>query len=208
MTAAPNSRTPAGISINWRSDAAVVICLAVALAAGWFFKSAVQHQTQTIEDPLTGLRLNLPASWQADQDVPNVILAASDSHSASTFKTRLTVISRQVEAGGGLDPDQIVERVVQQHENDLLGYHLLSIDPVLVGAVDANQARMISYAYVVQPESVDRPFQAALPVVVQAADYLIFTADRYYVLTVAADSQDYESQAQNFELILKSVNLP
>ena len=206
MTAAPNSRTPAGVSINWRSDVAVVICLAVALAAGWFFKSAVQHQTQTIEDPLTGLRLNLPASWQADQDVPNVILAASDSHSASTFKTRLTVISRQVEAGGGLDPDQIVERVVQQHENGLLGYHLLAIDPV--NNLAANQARMISYAYVMQPESVDRPFQAALPVVVQAADYLIFTADRYYVLTVAADSQDYESQAQNFELILKSVNLP
>ncbi len=208
MTAARNSQTSPGVSINWRSNVAVVVCLAVALAAGWFFKSAAQGQTQTIEDPLTGLRLSVPATWQTDQDVPNVILATSDGHSASTFKTRLTVISRQVEAGGGLDPDQIVERVVQQHESDLLGYHLLSIDPASVGNLTANTARLISYAYVVQPETVDRPFQAALPVVVQAADYLIFTADRYYVLTLAADSQDYESQVQNFELILKSVNLP
>jgi len=208
MTAAPKSQTSTGVSINWRSDVAAVLCLALALAAGWFFKSAVQGQTQTIEDPLTGLRLSVPATWQADQDVPNVILAASDSHSASTFKTRLTVISRQVEAGGGLDPDQIVERVVQQHESDLQGYHLLSIDPASAGNLAAGTARLISYAYVVQPESVDRPFQAALPVVVQAADYLIFTADRYYVLTLAADSQDYENQAQNLELILKSIDLP
>ncbi len=208
MTAAHKSQTSPGISINWRSDVALVLCLAVALTAGWLFKSAVQGQTQTIEDPLTGLRLNVPATWQADQEVPNVILAATDGHSASTFKTRLTVISRQVEAGGGLDPDQIVERVVQQHESDLLGYHLLSIDPVSVGNLAANTARVISYAYVVQPESVDRPFQAALPVVVQAADYLIFAADRYYLLTLAADSQDYENQARNFQLILNSVDLP
>jgi hypothetical protein len=184
----------------------VAVCLVVALVAGWFFKGAVQSQTQVIEDPLTGLRLSVPATWQADQDVPNVILAASNGHSASTFKTKLTVISRQVDTSAGLDPEQIVERVVQQHQNELLGYHLLAIEPV--DNVAGSQARMISYAYVVQPESVDRPFQASLPVVVESADYLVFTADRYYVLTLAADSQDYEAQAQDFELILKSLSLP
>lgn len=206
MTASSEPKLPGDISIDWRSDVAVVLCLAVALVAGWFFKGAVQGQTQPIEDPLTGLRLNVPVTWQADQEVPNVILAASNGQSASTFKTKLTVISRQVDAGGGLDPDQIVERVVQQHEEELLAYHLLAIEPV--NDLAANQARMVSYAYVVKPESVDRPFQASLPVVVQAADYLIFTADRYYVLTVAADSGEYDSQAGDFEMILKSLSLP
>jgi hypothetical protein len=208
MTASSQLKTPSGISINWRSDVAVVVCLAVALVAGWFFKSNVQSQTQTIEDPLTGLRLSVPITWQADQEVPNVILAASNGQSASTFKAKLTIVSRQVDASGGLDADQIVERVVQQHETDLLGYHLLAIEPVSAGNLAANKTQMISYAYVVQPESVDRPFQASLPVVVQAADYLIFAADRYYILTLAADSQDYDSQAPDFELILKSISLP
>jgi hypothetical protein len=208
MTASSQSKSSSGVSINWRSDVAVVVCLAVALVAGWFFKGAVQSQAQTIEDPLTGLRLNVPATWQADQDVPNVILAASNGQSASTFKTKLTIVSRQVDASATLDADQIVERVVQQHESDLLGYHLLAIEPVAAGDLAGNKARMISYAYVVQPESVDRPFQASLPVVVQATDYLIFAADRYYVLTLAADSQDYDDQAQDFELILKSLSLP
>ena len=54
MTASSQPTSPAGISINWRSDVAVVVCLAVALVAGWFFKGAVQGQRQTIEDPLTG----------------------------------------------------------------------------------------------------------------------------------------------------------
>jgi len=206
MTASSQPTSPAGISINWRSDVAVVVCLAVALVAGWFFKGAVQGQRQTIEDPLTGLRLSVPATWQADQDVPNVILAASDGHSASTFKTKLTVVSRQIDASAGLDAGQIVERVVQQHESELLGYHLLAIEPA--SDVAASPAQKISYAYVVQPESVDRPFQASLPVVVEAADYLVFTADRYYILTLAGDSQDFESQAQVFEQILKSVSLP
>ncbi len=206
MTASSQPALPAGVSINWRSDVAVVVCLAAALVAGWFFKGAVQGQRQTIEDPLTGLRLSVPATWQADQDVPNVILAASDGHSASTFKTKLTVVSRQIDASAGLNADQIVERVVQQHEGELLGYHLLAIEPV--SEVAANPAQMISYAYVVQPESVDRPFQASLPVVVQAADYLVFTADRYYILTFAGDSQDFDGQTQVFEQILKSVSLP
>ncbi len=206
MTASSQRTSPAGISINWRSDVAVVVCLAVALVAGWFFRGMVQGQRQIVEDPLTGLRLSVPATWQADQDVPNVILAASDGYSASTFKTKLTVVSRQIDAGAGLDADQIVERVVQQHEAELLGYHLLAIEPV--SDLAASKTQMISYAYVVQPDSVDRPFQASLPVVVQAADYLIFTADRYYILTLAADSQGYERQAQNFELILKSVSMP
>lgn len=206
MTASSRPNAPAGVSINWRSDVLVVVCLAVALAAGWFYKSAVQTETQAIEDPLTGLKLNLPATWQADQEVPNVILAASDSRSASTFKTKLTIISRQLEAGAGLDADAIVGRVVEKHESELLGYHLLAIDEV--NALPAGQARLISYAYVVQPESVDRPFQASLPVVVQAADYVIFAADRYYILTLAADSAEFDGHAQDFALILKSVDVP
>ena len=54
----------------------------------------------------------------------------------------------------------------------------------------------------------DRPFQASLPVVVQATDYLILEADRYYVLTFAADSLEFDSQAPDFDVILKSVDLP
>lgn len=206
MAASSQPNPAQRISINPRSDILVLVCLAVALTAGWFFKSAVQSQTQTIEDPLTGLRLKLPAAWQADQEVPNVILAASDNHSASTFKTKLTIVSRQIDAAAGLDPATIVDRVVEKHQADLMGYHLLAIEEV--NGRPADKARLISYAYVVQPESVDRPFQASLPVVVQAADYLIFEPGRYYILTLAADSQEFESQAQDFELILKSVDLP
>ncbi len=206
MTASSQTNAPAGISISRRSDILVLACLALALAAGWLFKSSVQGQVQPIEDPLTGLQLKVPATWQADQDVPNVILAASDSHSASTFKTKLTIVSRQIDAGAGLDAEAIVNRLVENHEANLLGYHLLAIDTV--SGRPADKARLISYAYVVQPESVDRPFQASLPVVVQASDYLILEADRYYVLTFAADSLEFESQAPDFDLILKSVDLP
>src|SRR5512147_2584622 len=139
MTASSQPTSPAGISINWRSDVAVVVCLAVALVAGWFFKGAVQGQRQTIEDPLTGLRLSVPVTWQADQDVPNVILAASDGHSASTFKTKLTVVSRQIDASATLDAGQIVERVMKQHKSKLHGYHMLAIEPA--SDVAANPAK-------------------------------------------------------------------
>ncbi len=206
MTASTKPNAPESVSINWRSDVAVVVCLAVALVAGWLYKGAVQSQTERIEDALTGLRLNVPAGWQVDQQVPNVILAASDGNSASTFKTKLTVVSRQIDASAALDADKIIERVVQKHEQDLLGYHLLGIDPV--NTLPADKARVISYAYVVQPESVDRPFQASLPVVVQSADYLYFAADRYFIITLAADSQEFDRHSQDFELILKSVDIP
>ena len=206
MTASAQPKPATSISVDWRSDVAVLLCLALALVAGWFFKNSVQGQTQLIEDPLTGLRLQVPVTWQADQDVPNVILAASNNQSASTFKTKLTVITRQVDTASALAPDQIVERLVQQHEEELLGYHLLAIEPALGRSAD--QAQLISYAYVVKPESVDRPFQASLPVVVQAADYVFFTADRYYVLTLAADSLEYDGQAADFARILASLSLP
>jgi hypothetical protein len=206
MTASSQTQAPAGISISRRSDVLVLVCITLALVAGWFFKNSVQTQTQSIEDPLTGLRLKVPITWQADQQVPNVILAASDSHSASTFKTKLNIVSRQIDTSAGLDAETIVNRVVEKQQAELIGYHLLAIENV--DDRPADKARLISYAYVVQPESVDRPFQASLPVVVQAADYLIFEADRYYVLTFAADSLEYAAQAPDFDLIMKSVDLP
>ncbi|MBI3764461.1 MAG: hypothetical protein HY260_21690, partial [Chloroflexi bacterium] len=147
--------------------------------------------------------LSLPAHWQRDPLATGVIVSASDPRSASFYKAGVSGYSRQIDPQNPLSADQLVDRRVNEQGGAVLAYQLISITPTKVAGADA---RAVEYAFVDRP--IDQPFRAALPVVVHAVDYIIFTPSQYFVITFSADQAEFQNEQEQFQRILKSIRLP
>lgn len=203
MTACAPARR---LSEDNRADLLVALVVALALAAGWIYKTNALSQTAQAADPNSGLTLQLPAYWLIRQPGSvDTFLTAENPRADSIFKSSVVGQSFLLDPESPTPLGALVDRLVRRRGEELLGYHLLDIRSELI-AQGAAEARLVEYAYVVQP--IDQPFRAAVPVVVHAVDYVIYTPTEYWLLTFAADEQRAADELPVFEQIVRSIRLP
>jgi hypothetical protein len=185
----------------------VVAVVVVALLIGWMLKNQVESRSVTFSGP--ALSLNYPATWfrELNPDDGDVIFSVTDMGFGSCYRSRVTV--RATEALpqlAGMDDDAAsataaVTAWTFQRSQDLDGFRLLSTKST---ELDGHRGVRINYAYVSDP--IASPYRKALPVVVEAVDYLFSVGDQTIVITTAAAGTQFEQESQRFATILSSVD--
>ena len=201
MTAASQLRRFTG---DFRADVLVAVVIALAFLAAGLYQRSLAGQTTAFRDSHSGFTLNIPDHWTVNTDTAtDTFLSAYNSRADSIYKSTVTGQSFALDPDSPVTPDELVDRLVQRHQIDWLGYHLLDIQKTTVAGADA---RLIQYAYVTRP--IDDPFSSSPPVIVIATDTLIFTRTQYWLLTTAADEKIADQAQIEFDAILASVRLP
>jgi hypothetical protein len=157
-----------------------------------------------VADPNSGFAVSIPSYWTVAEELPpDTFISAYDTRAESVYKSAIRAQSFATDPDNPAQLEDIVDRLVERHGEELLAYHLLDIQPSTVAGAEA---RLVQYAYVTQP--IDEPFMASPPVVVIASDYIIYTAGEYWILTLTADEKIADQAAGDFERIIQSITLP
>jgi hypothetical protein len=184
-----------------RKDVGVAIVVLMALGLAWALRGQVESRTQLFQDQGSPFRIAYPATWGSVSSLQDVLLKVENPRTDSTFKTTLTVESRDLDPAAPPDLQTLLDRRVEQR-SALTGYHFLSNSDATVGGARSMQ---LEYAYVVQP--IDAPRRASLPVVVHAREYIVAAKDRTYYITLAAPESAFADASARFEQIMRTVNV-
>ena len=189
----------------------VVVVVVVALVAGWLLKSYVEGSTVAFTSP--EVSLSYPALWLRDVNPDAVTLfGASDMRSGSSYSSNVAVyvsaaLPSLPAASGQADIEKMTPAITAwsfRRGQELDGFRVLGTEPAQLGG---RVGAMIHYAFVSDP--ISSPFRKALPVVVEAADYLVPLVDKTIILTVAADGMRFgEDNSRWFQPIVRSVAFP
>lgn len=184
-------------------DLGVALVVLLALTLGGLLRVRVDGNTAVYQDQNSPLRLSYPAHWisAAAAPAPDGPWQAQDPRTASAFKTTLTAESRELDPGNPPTLQMLIDRRIAQ-QGESLGYRLLSNTEATVGGA---KAARLDYAYVVQP--IDAPRRYALPVVVQAREYIVVARDRTYYITLAAPQDEFADAAARFDQIIEKARV-
>ena len=187
-----------------RSDGLVLLVVLVALVIGWIYRGTLLNEKQTLVDEISGLQLEIPATWNlALEEDTAVDLAAIDPRADSAYKTRLSLYSRLLDPNNPVGLSSVVDRLVENYTENLTSFQLLALDNRTIQGADT---AVLEYAYAVNP--IDEPFRASLPVVVHTLEYVIYTPTQYWVLTLSADEKLFDESSGSFENIVAVIELP
>jgi len=182
-------------------DVGVAILVVVALALGWLLRMQVDGRTHSFASTNPPLSMSYPASWRNTVSQDGALLRVEDAQTASTYKTNMTVESRELDPASPPTLQELVDRRIVQH-GALTGYHLLSSTERDINGARSGQ---LDYAYVVQP--IDTPRSASLPVVVHAREYVVPTKDHTYYFTLAAPEGEFERASEQFDHSVEGAKL-
>jgi|HigsolmetaAR202D_1030399.scaffolds.fasta_scaffold19686_2 hypothetical protein len=184
-----------------RKDLGVVLVLLLALALALLIRARVDGRSTEFQTDLAPIRLSYPATWSPASSLQDVLLKVENPYTDSTYKTTMTIESRDLDPAALPSLQELVDRRIEQR-SELVGYHLLSANPTQVDQAEANA---IEYAYIIQP--IDEPRRASLPVVVQAREYVIVAGDISYYITLSAPADEFDEVSATFDRIINSVRL-
>jgi len=182
-------------------DVGAAVVVLVALALGWLLRAQTEGRMKLYQDADSPFRIAYPASWSVADSLQDVMLKVADPQTASTFKTNLTVESREIDPANPPSLQTLLDRRVEQR-GAFTGYHFLSDAEATVGGVNS---AVFEYAYVIQP--IDQPRRPSLPVVVQAREYIVAAKDRSYYITLAAPQNEFEAASARFDRIIQTVQM-
>jgi hypothetical protein len=188
-----------------RADVLVAIVILAALIGGYVYRQSLYTATTRVTDSFSGFSISIPSQWsvnQANVD-DDTFISASNPQAASLYKSSVSGKSFAIDTESPATIDDIVDRLIQQHGDELLGFHLLDDQPT---TIDGVSSRAVRYAYVTRP--IDDPFSDAPPVVVIATDYIIYTSSEYWIITVTVDEKIADDEQTDFEHIIGSITLP
>ncbi len=182
----------------------VLLVALLALSGGLGLKWYTQNTMHTAR--LGGVipDLEYPASW-VSIPAEEVLWQAINPNSASTFKTRVQVSVRTIQADENLDTLS-VSWLLQRNSTLEKFRNLATISNVQVAG---SPAVLITYAYVADP-ALDLGLPG-LPVVVQAHDLLwvggTLEQRQMVVVTVAADAERWDDEEPVLQRILTSIGM-
>jgi len=183
----------------------VLVVVAAALLLGWLLKTWVENRAVTFSN--ADLTLGYPADWlrEIGEAEDGVVFEAHDVRSGSLYQTHLTLwIAEAPPQTRQENVDPLLSAMTAwtfERGQELDGYRVLGTEEV---EVDGIRGTRIDYVYVSDP--LPSPYRKALPVVVEAMDYLLPYQDKVYVITLAADGDRFEQESRQFESILRRVN--
>ncbi len=200
-TAASPSRRFTG---DFRADVLVAVLVITALLAAYIYQLSLQARTTPVIDQNSGFALSIPNNWTVEEEpLADTFVSAYDSRVASVYKSTVAGRSFAIDPDNPAALEDIVNRLIDQHGQELPSYHLLDSQATTVAGA---KAWAINYAYVAQP--IDDPFMAAPPVVVIATDYVIYTNIEYWLITLTADEKVVDKEKRDFDRIIGSIDLP
>ncbi len=202
MTTTPNTEDRFLGVPHLGKDIGVAVVVIAALLLGWLLREATVSRAIAYHDSETGFSLQFPAAWGAVDSLQDVLLKVENPATASAYKTNLVVEARDLDPQNPPTLQEFVDRRVALKGN-LTGYHFIGEQDA---TVDGNKAHAIRYAYVVQP--IDQPRRVALPVVVEAREYIVVGQDRVYYIAVAAPENEADSASAQLDHIIKTVDIP
>ncbi|HMQ34639.1 MAG TPA: hypothetical protein PKD53_28140 [Chloroflexaceae bacterium] len=182
-------------------DLGVALIAALCLLGGWLLMQRTVERTIAFQSELTPLRLAYPAGWVEVPGAENILLNVADPATPSAFKSFISVENRPIDPASPPTLQTLLDRRVEQRQQ-LTGYHFLSDGEAEVAGV---RALVSDYAYVAQP--IDEARRAALPVVVQAREYILLTADQSYYVTMAAPEGQFAEASRQFDRVIASMQV-
>ncbi len=183
---------------GWLDESLVVVLVFVALLAGWAVKSWVEGQTVSFTSDDGAVSLRYPARWLEQVD-KNTVLTVRDVRREGAFKPTFSLSTREMNPDYPLTQNDLLVALSIAKGDELTGFRVLSVEPGMVGGKEAST---MTYAYVV--EAAGGP-EAAVPVVVEAADCVTIHEGRAYIFTFATLEEDFEQEQENFRSLLATV---
>ncbi len=185
----------------WPKDLGVALVTLAALMVALLLRQGVGGATRTFQADAAPFTLTYPATWNRVAPPAGTLLRLEDPRAASTFKTTVTVESRELDPAAPPTVEALADRRIAQ-DGDLLAYRLLATEEATVAGA---RGRRLDYAYVVQP--LDVPQLASPPVVVRAQQYIIVAASGAYYLTLAAPENAFAAAADRFAGMIEGVRI-
>lgn len=182
-------------------DLGVALIATLCLLGGWLLMQATTTRTTTFASDVAPLRLSYPAGWVQQAPPENILLSVSNPATPSAFKTTITVENRPIDPASPPTLQTLLDRRVEERQQ-LVGYHFLQDREA---EVDGTRALVSDFAYVVQP--IDEPRRASVPVVVEAREYIIVTADQSYYVTLAAPETNFADASRLFDQVVASLKV-
>lgn len=182
-------------------DLGVALIAALCLLGGWLLMQTTTGRTTSFASDLVPLRFSYPAGWIQQPGAENILLSVVNPATPSAFKTTITIENRPIDPASPPTLQTLLDRRVEQRQQ-LVGYHFLRDAEA---EVDGARALVSDYAYVVQP--IDEARRASLPVVVEAREYIIVTADQSYYVTLAAPEASFAEALRRFDQVIASMEV-
>lgn len=177
---------------------AVVILL---LAVGFAVRTAVINRSAEFSEG--NLTIRYPADWAPLGAADDVLLDVGESFDAGLFPPRLTV--RRTPAAEVSSSARTLGDVAlvwaDRRAKDLLGYKVLSMEPMALRGQDAVR---VDYAYVAEPVMAT---PNSIPVVAHGADVLLRQGDDLLVVTLLSDAGAFDGVQGTWDRILSSLDL-
>jgi hypothetical protein len=182
-------------------DLGVALIAALCLLGGWLLMQSTTGRTQSFQSDVVPLRFSYPAGWVQVQGAENMLLVVANPATPSAFKTTISVENRPIDPASPPTLQTLLDRRVEQR-GQLIGYHFLRDGEAEVGGA---RALVSDYAYVTQP--IDEARRAALPVVVEAREYIIVAEDQSYYVTLAAPEASFAEASRAFDTLIASLQV-
>jgi hypothetical protein len=175
------------------AEITVVIVTAIALLAGWFYKSSVESRTVAFESD--GVSAALPDGWLQSQAEGSLIRATD--RTSTGFATTYAISKLAIAADA--TPAQAASFQTLDRSQQLTGFRVLDQQTVLVNGQEAYQ---VSYVFV---ESDPNLIHADIPSVVLGMDYTFVKDGQAITVSYWSDEQEFEAGLNLFNRFLSSV---
>ena len=175
------------------AEVTVIAVAALALFAGWMFKSSVESRSVAFE--AEGISAQAPSGWKQSQS-GNELLRVTDLAS-SGFNTTYILYKKAFAADSTLESAASLWNLNRAQE--LTAHRVLSQQKVAVNGVEAYQ---IVYAYV---ESNPNMTHNELPSVVRGEDFIFMKDGQAVIVSYWAAADQYEVGLGAFHRFLTSV---
>jgi hypothetical protein len=184
---------------GWLDELLVIASVVAALLLGWALKGWVQGQTVPFISEDGVLSAQYPANWLEQVD-KEALLTVSEVGGKGAFKNTFSVSTRDMNPDYPLTQNDLMVLLSVGRAEELTAYRVLAMDQSMVDGLEASK---VEYAYVVEPAG---GLQNSLPVVVEAADYVLIHEGRAYILTFSSAAERFEEAEGVFDVILASVD--
>lgn len=176
-----------------RSVIAVITVTIVALLLGWSIKASIQNEVRIISQ--NGISAQVPAGWVAGMGEGNASFSTWNSRNPAQ-KYLVTIYP----ASADVTIDTIVIQRNLSRGQQLSNYRVID---KFSGTINGEEVYQVDFAYVELGGRTD------IPTVIQGVDYYMDSGDdRIIVVTMEAESNDFEQQLPLFDEFMNTLQIP
>ena len=165
----------------------VWVVVVAGLAIGWLMASFILGETKTAT--MGNVSVTYPAAWSRTTET-GAAFSAYDLNRGGIYGTRVSVYQKA--KAEVLPPRSSISDAAANwalsRQKQLQGYHLLGIEST---QVQGREAAQVSFVYLLDPPQGST--SGTIPALMRGVETLVVSGDNVYVLSFAAQTQDFDS---------------